>query len=169
MRNSHSNLHSSLIVALLRLAPVLDFHTNFIIFQKAQTLSTMHIGFIMDGNRRWATMRNLAKSLGHNAGVRALENTLELCVKNDIKYVSFWALAKKNIEERTKMELDHIYFLLVSELANLTPKMVKNGVKFETVGDTELLPDEVVNAIKSAKESTKHGTKTTCILAIGYG
>ena len=129
----------------------------------------MHIAFIMDGNRRWATARNLMKSLGHNEGVRALERMLEACTKRNIEFVSFWALAKKNIEERSKAELGHIYDLLEKEIKSLTPKMVKNGVRFDIVGDPDLLPEGVRKALSDAKKTTEHGKKTTCVLAIGYG
>ena len=33
-----------------------------------------HIGFIMDGNRRWAKERGLHKTLGHKQGAEALKN-----------------------------------------------------------------------------------------------
>lgn len=65
----------------------------------------------MDGNRRWATARNLAKHLGHHKGVEATENIINTCLANGIEYVSFWGLAKKNILERSKEELEYLYSL----------------------------------------------------------
>jgi undecaprenyl pyrophosphate synthase len=47
--------------------------------------------------------------LGHTSGADNIEPILDLCLKNNIEYVSMWALAKKNIEQRGAEELDHIY------------------------------------------------------------
>lgn len=129
----------------------------------------MHIGFIMDGNRRWATARNILKKYGHSEGVNALDNVLELCVRENIEYVSFWALAKKNIEERSEDELSHIYTLLKKEIVRLTPKMIENNVRFETIGNIDLLPADVQEALNTARAATASSTKHTCILAIAYG
>lgn len=101
--------------------------------------------------------------------MNVLDQTLELCVKEGIEYISFWALAKKNIEERSADELSHIYNLLKKEIVRLTPKMVAQSVRFETIGNLHLLPDDVNEALDAAREATKDCYKHTCILAIGYG
>ncbi len=101
--------------------------------------------------------------------MNVLDQTLELCVREGIEFVSFWALAKKNIEERSEDELSHIYALLKKEIVRLTPKMVAQSVKFETIGNLDLLPADVNAALDLARESTKDCTEHTCILAIGYG
>ncbi|MFZ2255582.1 MAG: undecaprenyl diphosphate synthase family protein [Patescibacteria group bacterium] len=59
-----------------------------------------HIGFIMDGNRRWARKLSNIVSFGHENGGDNIEKVLELCLKKSIPYVSMWALSKENILER---------------------------------------------------------------------
>lgn len=108
----------------------------------------------MDGNRRWATARNLLKKLGHSEGVNTLDRVLELCVDEKIECVSFWALAKKNIEERSEDELTHLYGLIKSELKRLTPKMVQKNVRFEVIGNLDLLPTDARRALDQAREET---------------
>ena len=39
-----------------------------------------HIGFIMDGNGRWAKKRLLPRSLGHREGVKALKRVIDACI-----------------------------------------------------------------------------------------
>ena len=40
-----------------------------------------HIAIIMDGNRRWARVRNLNVSDGHKKGAETLENIAKYCNK----------------------------------------------------------------------------------------
>ncbi len=129
----------------------------------------MHIGFIMDGNRRWATARNLAKHLGHHQGAEAAERIVELCVREKIECASLWALAKKNILERSPEELTFLYALLQDWTDKIREQCLKNNVRFDTVGDLSLLPSGLQNALQTNKDATKANTGMTLILAIGYG
>ena len=45
-----------------------------------------HIAIIMDGNRRWAKLKNLPSAIGHKKGVEALKSTLRACDDFGIKY-----------------------------------------------------------------------------------
>jgi undecaprenyl diphosphate synthase len=107
--------------------------------------------------------------LGHNSGADNIEPVLELCIKEKIEYVSMWALAKKNIEERSQDELNHIYSLIRDRFKKLLPKLLKNGIKFETLGDLTLIPDDAARILRDTVEATKDGTKLTFILVISYG
>lgn len=123
----------------------------------------------MDGNRRWATAKNLAKYLGHHQGAKTTEDIVELCVQNEIEIVSFWALAKKNILERSEQELNYLYDLFGEFLGKIEASCVRNQIRFEMVGDMELLPESLRNSLQTLKDLTRSFEKMTLILAIGYG
>lgn len=129
----------------------------------------MHLALIMDGNRRWATGKGIIKILGHSKWADRIEPTLKLCLKEEIEYVSFWALAKRNIEERSPEELNHIYSLIIDQFPEMLPKLQRESIRFEVLWDENLLPENVREALHVMKEWTKDGTKLTFILAIGYG
>jgi len=44
-----------------------------------------HIAIVMDGNGRWAKKRNRPRSMGHQAGLKALRETIQHCVRLDVK------------------------------------------------------------------------------------
>lgn len=46
--------------------------------------------------------------------------------------------------------------------------MKEKGVRFQTVGDLTLLPDDVRTALLDGTELTKDGTVMTAILAVAY-
>jgi undecaprenyl diphosphate synthase len=86
-----------------------------------------------------------------------------------VKYCSFWALAKKNIENRSKEELGYLYRLLEESIENLLPKLLEKGIKFEWVGNSDILPNQTVELLENTREKAKNGIKMTFILVIGYG
>lgn len=129
----------------------------------------MHLGFIMDGNRRWAKQHMLQSLLGHQEGSKRAEEIIELCYNEGVEYCSFWALAKKNIENRSQEELDYLYRLFEESLERLLPKLLEKNIIFKWVGDPNILPIHIVKLLDGACEKTKNGVKMTFILAIGYG
>ena len=86
-----------------------------------------------------------------------------------MEYCSFWVLAKKNIENGSKEELDYLYKLFEESIEQFLPKLLKKDIRFEWVGNPDILPPHVMELLENAREKTKTGTKMTLILAIGYG
>ncbi len=129
----------------------------------------MHIAFILDGNRRYADRQWLRKMLWHSSGADNIEPIIDLCAKENIEFVSMWALAKKNIEERSPEELNHIYALIQERFQKLLPKLLKNGIKFDTLWDLSLIPENIAGILRDIADQTKHGTKLTFVLVIWYG
>ncbi len=123
----------------------------------------------MDGNRRWATARNMAKHLGHHQGERTFESIVEAGRKRNISHLSFWALAKKNIEERSPEELSALFRLCEDTIIHLEPRLIELEIRFETVGDLTLLPESLQREIERVRTSTRHLDQMTVILALGYG
>ncbi|KAM7270744.1 hypothetical protein ACFE04_029958 [Oxalis oulophora] len=55
-----------------------------------------HVAVIMDGNRRWARLRDLPLSNGYEAGVRSLRGMMELCCKFGIRVLTVFAFSTDN-------------------------------------------------------------------------
>ena len=56
----------------------------------------MHIGFILDGNGRWATNKGLPRAIGHKRGAENVEAILRECVNSDISTVTLYAFSTEN-------------------------------------------------------------------------
>ena len=56
----------------------------------------IHVGFIMDGNRRWAKERGLTTPQGHKAGADKLERIVDECYRLGIKHITFYAFSTEN-------------------------------------------------------------------------
>ena len=129
----------------------------------------MHIGFIMDGNRRWAKARGLDVGSWHEEGARNVERVIDLCLAAKVDVASFWALAYRNLLERSQLELAAIFAILENNLPEMVAKMVARGVRFDWCGDASVLPKSTVAALESAVAASAGGANMTCALAIGYG
>jgi undecaprenyl diphosphate synthase len=126
----------------------------------------MHIGFIMDGNRRWAKKLGNIPSYGHEKGGESMNRVLRMCVSAGIAHVSLWALSKENVSERSEEELSAIYGLLRRKMPELVELCKKESIRFQTVGDIWLLPVDVRTLLLDAIETTQAGTIMTFILAL---
>ena len=56
-----------------------------------------HVGFIPDGNRRWADARGLPRQAGYDAGIEPGLRLLERCTELGIEEVSAYAFTKENV------------------------------------------------------------------------
>ncbi len=129
-----------------------------------------HIAIIMDGNRRYSKIQgNIDVVKGHEMGVDTLEKVLDWVIDLGIEIVTVYAFSIENFN-RTSDEVDNLMKLFVKNFKRLVThkKIHNNEVKVNVVGRTELLPDEVKEAIKEAEEATKNYTKRVFNLAIGY-
>lgn len=122
-----------------------------------------HIAFIMDGNGRWATARNMPRKSGHKYGVEALKKTVEYCHKIGIKYITVYAFSTENWK-RPKEEVDSIMNLLETYLDQAVPKEAK--IRF--IGDVSVLSDKLKRKIAAIEASSAKG-KAVLNIAMNYG
>ena len=87
----------------------------------------LHVGIIMDGNRRYADKKGMPRLMGHSHGSRALEKLLLRLSEDDlgIKEITLYAFSMENFS-RSKEEVDSIFSIFRKELSNIEKK-VKNS------------------------------------------
>ena len=133
----------------------------------APTVPT-HIGYILDGNRRWAKEHGLPTYEGHLAGVTALEEVIEASIDAGVKYISFYTWSTENwsrAEEEVRATMRIVRGLFKRELKRL----LQEGCRFVALGDMETIPDDIRKMILEAEESSKDGTRATLAMCFNYG
>ena len=55
-----------------------------------------HVGFIMDGNGRWAKARNKPRTFGHQKGADVIYEIVSACFNRGIEAVSLYAFSTEN-------------------------------------------------------------------------
>ena len=129
-----------------------------------------HVALIMDGNRRFSKLQgNIDVVKGHEIGVDTLEKVLDWSIELGIEIITAYAFSTENFN-RPQHEVEGLMNLFVVNFKRLVTheKIHKNEVRVKVVGRTELLPDNVKEAINEAEESTKHYTKRLFNIAIGH-
>lgn len=126
-----------------------------------------HIAIIMDGNGRWALKNGLPRAAGHRKGVETVRIMVESCIKLSIKYLTLYTFSTENWK-RPKKEITTLMRLMVRSLQNETNELHANGVRINTIGDKNLLPQIVQNELDQAVEKTKNNTKLVLNLAVSY-
>lgn len=128
----------------------------------------VHIGFILDGNRRWARAEGLPQLQGHLAGYRNLHTVANHAIDRGVKFVSAYVFSTENWN-RTEEEVNYLMDLLVWVATKEIKKYVKEGLKLVFVGSQTRLSDKVKRAIASAEAKTRNNTRGTVALCLNYG
>ena len=126
-----------------------------------------HIAVIMDGNGRWAKQQGAARIFGHQQAIKAVRETTEGCAELGVKFLTLYAFSTENWN-RPKMEVQALMQLLVNTISSETDTLMKNNVRLQSIGDTNLLPNNCVNKLQEAIELTKDNTGLTLVLALNY-
>lgn len=129
-----------------------------------------HVAIIMDGNRRYSKIQgNIDVTKGHEIGVDTLERVLDWVIELGIEIITVYAFSIENFN-RPQDEVEGLMNLFVKNFKRLVnhEKIHKNEVRVKVVGRTELLPENVREAIEEAEQATAHYDKRLLNLAIGY-
>ncbi|MDE0960562.1 MAG: polyprenyl diphosphate synthase [Planctomycetota bacterium] len=128
-----------------------------------------HLGFIMDGNGRWAEQRQLPRTQGHAEGAEALRQMLRLARKHHIAEVTCFALSTENFEQRSEEELQFLFDLLAHHLEQEREEMERLQICFRAIGRLQELPRRLIDAIEKAQRETSGHKGLVFRLAVNYG
>ena len=128
----------------------------------------MHVGFILDGNGRWAANKSLPRSIGHKKGAENVEDILKNCKDLGISNVTLYAFSTENwsrpvFEVKALMKLFHYY------LKKKLTKLYQENVKVVIIGDITPFPKVIKHYIKNLEELTKNNNGMLLNLAMNYG
>lgn len=126
-----------------------------------------HIGFIMDGNGRWAKKRGLPRSLGHVEGGKNFKRIMQYCKDIGIPYISFYVFSTENWK-RPKEEIDGI-LAIMREYLDEVQKHLGDGVRAIFLGDKSIYPEDIRTKMIKLEEDTAHHRQLTVLLATNYG
>lgn len=127
-----------------------------------------HIGFIVDGNRRWAKQHGLPAYEGHLAGYNALQEVLTATFDAGVKYVSAYTFSTENWK-RTEEEVSRLIGLTVRVLTADLHIFEERNIKLQVLGAREGLSDKVLAAIENAEQKTANNTAGVLAVCFNYG
>ncbi len=127
-----------------------------------------HIGFILDGNGRWAKERGYERIEGHREGYKRLEQIYEYLLELNIRYVTFFVFSTEN-RLRPLKEVNALMDMGGKFVETQTQKLNNHNVKVLISGTPEGIDDTAWSAAKNLEDLTKDNTNSYLQFAFNYG
>lgn len=127
-----------------------------------------HLGFILDGNRRWARSKGLPQLEGHRRGFNRLVELVDNCILEGVKYVTVFAFSTENWG-RSDEEVSYLMDLFREMLDKKANELHKKNVKITIAGRIEDFADDIQKKMSEVIEKTKDNTAITFNIALSYG
>jgi short-chain Z-isoprenyl diphosphate synthase len=124
-----------------------------------------HVGVILDGNRRWATVRKSSSEEGHRAGAAKIAELLGWCEDSGVELVTLWLLSTDNLD-RDPVELAPLLGIIEDTVAELG---AARRWRIHPVGALDLLPDNFSAHLARIEDETSKIDGLTVNVAVGYG
>ena len=126
-----------------------------------------HIAIIMDGNGRWAKIRNENRIQGHIKARESVRESIEFCVEKKIKYLTLFAFSTENWK-RPKLEVQALMNLLNNVISDELNTLKNQNIKLKVIGDLSPLPKKTKESLELAINETSKNKGLCLILAINY-
>ena len=127
-----------------------------------------HVGFIVDGNRRWAKKHGLPTYEGHLAGYNAIQEVAIAALDSGVKYVSAYVFSTENWK-RSQSEVGKLMGLVLKLLTSDLPIFDERNIRLKILGSREKVSPKILQAIDAAELRTASNTAGTLVVCFNYG
>lgn len=127
-----------------------------------------HVGFIVDGNRRWAKQHGLPVYEGHMAGYNAIHEVAEAAFGAGVEYMSAYIFSTENWK-RSEDEVSRLMGLVLKLLTADLPIFEKKNIRLRVLGTRERVSERILKAIDDAEARTANNTAGTLAVCFNYG
>ncbi|MEZ4194974.1 MAG: polyprenyl diphosphate synthase [Candidatus Paceibacterota bacterium] len=135
---------------------------------KTNSGSLQCVGFIMDGNRRFAKAKGEETLAGHLAGKEKFKEVIDWVIEASIPHAVFYAFSTENWK-RSADEIEYLLGLLMNE-SDPDSNYINKNVRLRTIGDIDRFPKLMQARLrKSELETAGKRYVTTVWLALSYG
>ena len=135
---------------------------------KIEKTIPVNVGFIVDGNRRWAKEHGLPSSEGHRRGYEVLKKMAYACKDRGIKYLSAYIFSTENWG-RSADEVDYLMKLFLTAFRNDARKLVADGFKIIFLGRRDRVSQDILDIINETEKMSANNTDAVLALHFNYG
>jgi undecaprenyl diphosphate synthase len=125
------------------------------------------IGFIVDGNRRWARAQNRPLHEGHEEGAKKIHDVIKWSQKKGVACAIFYCFSTENWN-RSPEEVSALMMLFETELTKLVEHISEN-VCVRFIGDRTRFSMSTQEHMRTLEEKTAARTGMTAVIALSYG
>lgn len=127
-----------------------------------------HIAIIMDGNGRWAQRRRRPRMIGHRAGARAVNRTIDFCLEKGVSALTLFAFSSENWG-RPQEEVDALMKLFLHALDREVDELQRRGVQVRFIGDRSRFAAPLRERMAGAERITAANSRLVLSIAASYG
>lgn len=127
-----------------------------------------HIGFIVDGNRRWAKLRGLDTLIGHKTGFNKLKKIVDYTFEQGVKYITAFVFSTENWD-RSQREIDYLMDIYRTLFTEEAKRLNEKNIKINILGQTDKLAPDIIKISKDTEEMTKNNTGGVLNFCFNYG
>ncbi len=127
-----------------------------------------HIGYIVDGNRRWAKKHGIPTYEGHLAGYNTSVEVMLASFDAGVEVVSMYTFSTENWK-RAETEVSKIMSLVLKLLTSDIHILQDNNIRLQVIGSRDKLSKSILKAVEEAEEKTAHNTRGTAVVCFNYG
>lgn len=135
---------------------------------EAELIIPKHVGFIIDGNRRWAKQHGLPTYEGHLAGYNALKEVAFAALDQGIQYMSIYIFSTENWK-RSQEEIGGLMSLILRLFTTDAKLFDQNNIRLKILGMRDGLDQKILDAMDKLEERTKDNTSGTLAVCLNYG
>jgi undecaprenyl diphosphate synthase len=122
----------------------------------------------MDGNGRWGVKKKKGRNFGHLQGVKTVEKMVKASLKLRIPIITFYVFSTENWK-RPQKEINFLFNLIGKYFNQEIKNVIKNGIKINIIGKSNLLPSNLKNILNNTIKKTKKNKQLIVNLALNYG
>jgi undecaprenyl diphosphate synthase len=127
-----------------------------------------HLAVIMDGNGRWAEIRRRPRIVGHRAGARAVNVTIDFCIEKGIEALTLFAFSSENWG-RPADEVGGLMKLFLNALEREVDELDRRGVRLRFIGERSRFSEDILGRMREAEQRTARNTRLHLTVAASYG
>jgi undecaprenyl diphosphate synthase len=129
----------------------------------------LHVGIIMDGNRRWAKAKGLPAIAGHAYAVeKTVEALIERAGELGVGYLTMWAFSTENWG-RAEEEVAGLMNLFRKAIETKAGKFIKKGARLRVIGDMSRFSPDIQEGMKRVMRESEKNNKIAVTFALNYG
>jgi len=158
------------IVDLLKIFGVYRLYQKWLYTQIKKGEMPRHVGFILDGNRRWASRYRVSKEYAYAIGADKVTDVIKWAKDLGIKSLTFFVFSTENIK-RPKDEVSIIFNIFREKLVKALEDedLVRNGVRIKFIGDRKRVPRELLMLMDKVEKRTSECNNILVNIAFLYG
>lgn len=127
-----------------------------------------HVGYIIDGNRRWAKKHGIPTYEGHLAGYNTIKEVAFATIEAGVKYMSLYIFSSENWK-RSEEEISGLMSLVIKLFTTDAKLLDENNVRLKVLGRRDGLDPKIIKGIEKLEKSSANNTAGTVAICLNYG